>query len=117
MSFACAFAWDYNSLLAIRFLQGLGLGGEIPIMATYINEFAKAERRGRFSLGYQVLLLGRAIGDGARGLVGRADLRLALDVRDRRGAGVPRHSAARGSFRNRRAGSRAVAARGGRPRA
>ena len=55
MSFACAFAWDYHSLLAMRFLQGLGLGGEIPIMATYINEFAKAERRGRFSLGYQVL--------------------------------------------------------------
>ena len=55
MSFACAGAWDYSTLLVMRFVQGLGLGGEIPIMATYINEFARAERRGRFSLSYQVL--------------------------------------------------------------
>ena len=55
MSFACAGAWDYTSLLVMRFIQGLGLGGEIPIMATYINEFARAKRRGRFSLSYQVL--------------------------------------------------------------
>jgi len=55
MSFACAGAWDYNSLLVMRFVQGLGLGGEIPIMATYINEFARARRRGTFSLSYQVL--------------------------------------------------------------
>ncbi len=55
MSLACAFAWNFESLVAIRFVQGLGLGGEIPIMATYISEFARAERRGRYGLGYQVL--------------------------------------------------------------
>jgi putative MFS transporter len=40
MSFACAFAWDLRSLEAMRFVQGIGLGGEIPIMASYIGEFA-----------------------------------------------------------------------------
>jgi MFS transporter, putative metabolite:H+ symporter len=55
MSFVCAFAWSYESLLWFRFLQGIGLGGEVPIMAAYVNEFAKAERRGRFSLGIQLL--------------------------------------------------------------
>ncbi len=28
MSFACAFAWDLQSLEAMRFVQGIGLGGE-----------------------------------------------------------------------------------------
>jgi putative MFS transporter len=67
MSFACAFAWSYDSLFWFRFVQGLGLGGEVPIMAAYINEFAKAERRGRFSLGIQILF---AIGLPAVALVG-----------------------------------------------
>jgi putative MFS transporter len=50
---ACAFAWGYWSLVAFRFLQGLGLGGEIPLAATYINEIAKSGRRGHFVLMYQ----------------------------------------------------------------
>lgn len=67
MSFACAFAWSYESLLWFRFLQGLGLGGEVPVMAAYVNEFAKAERRGRFSIGMQILF---AVGLLVVGLVG-----------------------------------------------
>ena len=54
MSIACAFAWDYNSLFWMRAIQGLGLGGEIPIMASYIGEFAKASHRGRYGLGFQL---------------------------------------------------------------
>jgi len=54
-SLACAFAWSYDSLWWIRFVQGIGLGGEVPIMAAYVNEFAKAEGRGRFSLSIQCL--------------------------------------------------------------
>lgn len=55
LSIACAFAWDYDSLLVLRFIQGLGLGGEVPIALTYVNEFAKAERRGRFVLIFQCI--------------------------------------------------------------
>jgi putative MFS transporter len=54
MSVACAFAWDYTSLFWMRAIQGLGLGGEIPIMASYIGEFAKASHRGRYGLGFQL---------------------------------------------------------------
>jgi putative MFS transporter len=67
MSFACAFAWSFESLLWFRFLQGLGMGGEVPVMAAYVNEFAKAERRGRFSIGMQALF---AVGLLVVGLVG-----------------------------------------------
>lgn len=54
MSIACAFAWDFNSLLWMRVIQGLGLGGEIPILASYIGEYAKASHRGRYGLGFQI---------------------------------------------------------------
>ncbi len=53
MSLACAFAWDLNSLTVLRFIQGWGLGGAIPVFATYVNEFANSQRRGRFVLSYQ----------------------------------------------------------------
>jgi MFS transporter, putative metabolite:H+ symporter len=52
---ACAAATSYNALWFLRFIQGIGLGGEIPLMAAYLNEFASAESRGRFSLSLQVL--------------------------------------------------------------
>ncbi len=54
-SFACAFAWSYDSLWWIRFVQGVGLGGQVPLMAAYVNEFAKAKGRGTFSLSIQIL--------------------------------------------------------------
>lgn len=53
LSIACAFAWNLQSLAALRFLQGLGLGGEVPIALAYVNEFARAESRGRFVLLFQ----------------------------------------------------------------
>jgi putative MFS transporter len=55
LSIACAFAWSYDSLVILRFLQGLGLGGEVPIALAYVNEFAKAEKRGRFVLIFQCI--------------------------------------------------------------
>src|SRR5262245_29783017 len=36
MSLVCAFAWDYQSLVAFRVLQGIGLGGEVPVAAVFI---------------------------------------------------------------------------------
>jgi MFS transporter, putative metabolite:H+ symporter len=52
-SLACAFAWDYNSLFVFRTIQGIGLGGEVPVAASYITEMAKARGRGRFFLLYE----------------------------------------------------------------
>lgn len=47
LSIACAAAWNYESLFWFRFLQGLGLGAEVPIAATYMNELTRHESRGR----------------------------------------------------------------------
>jgi len=55
MSLACAFTWDLTSMAVARFFQGLGLGAEIPILATYVNELASAKRRGRFAISYQAM--------------------------------------------------------------
>ena len=54
-SFACAGAQSYDVLWWLRLVQGIGLGGEIPLMAAYVNEFARAQGRGRFSISIQVL--------------------------------------------------------------
>jgi putative MFS transporter len=53
LSLVCAMSWNYSSLVVFRALQGLGLGGEVPVAATYINELAKARNRGRFFLLYE----------------------------------------------------------------
>ncbi|HEY3918973.1 MAG TPA: MFS transporter [Stellaceae bacterium] len=55
MSLACAFTWDLTSMAVARFVQGLGLGAEIPVLATYVNELASAKRRGRFAISYQAM--------------------------------------------------------------
>jgi putative MFS transporter len=55
MSFVCAFAWDYNSLLVFRLIQGFGLGGEVPIAAVYVSELAKSNIRGRFVMLYELI--------------------------------------------------------------
>jgi len=46
-SIACAFAWSYDSLFWFRFVQGFGLGAEVPIAATYMNELSRHDLRGR----------------------------------------------------------------------
>jgi MFS transporter, putative metabolite:H+ symporter len=53
LSFFCALSWNYSSLLVFRTLQGLGLGGEVPVAAVYINELARSRDRGRFFLLYE----------------------------------------------------------------
>jgi MFS transporter, putative metabolite:H+ symporter len=53
LSLASAAAWGFASLFVLRLAAGFGLGGELPVAITYINEFAKAEKRGWFVLIYQ----------------------------------------------------------------
>ncbi|HEX3502316.1 MAG TPA: MFS transporter [Xanthobacteraceae bacterium] len=55
MDVACLFAWGGISMMAFRFLQGVGTGGEVPVASAYINEFIGAEKRGRFFLLYEVI--------------------------------------------------------------
>lgn len=55
MSLACAGAWSFSVLLICRFIQGIGVGGEMPVAATYISELSKARGRGRFFMLYEMI--------------------------------------------------------------
>ena len=55
LSLACAFAWDYNSLLVLRTAQGIGIGAEVPVAMAYIAELSRTRGRGRFMLLYELV--------------------------------------------------------------
>ncbi len=42
-----ALVWGYGALLVLRFVTGLGLGGELPVASTLVAEVAPAKQRGR----------------------------------------------------------------------
>ena len=42
-----ALVWGYGALLVLRFVLGLGLGGELPVASTLVAEVAPAKSRGR----------------------------------------------------------------------
>lgn len=54
-SFAVAAAPGFALFFLFRTIQGFGIGGVVPVAATYINEIAKSERRGRFVLMYELI--------------------------------------------------------------
>lgn len=53
LSALCALAWSAPSLGALRAVQGLGLGAEVPVAATLVNEYLGARNRGRIAVTYQ----------------------------------------------------------------
>ena len=54
-SIACGLAPTFAVFVLFRLIQGLGLGGELPVAATYVNEITKAHGRGRFVLFYEIV--------------------------------------------------------------
>jgi putative MFS transporter len=44
----CAFAWSVPSMILFRFLVGVGLGGELPVVSSLLSEFVPRRSRGRF---------------------------------------------------------------------
>ena len=71
MSFFCALSGDVWSLFLCRLVQGIGVGGEMPVAAAYIGELSRAEGRGRYFLLYEMIFpLGlMAAGQAGRWLV------------------------------------------------
>jgi putative MFS transporter len=55
VSLACAFTGNFTEMFICRLVQGLGVGGEMPVAATYINELSRAHGRGRFFLLYELI--------------------------------------------------------------
>ncbi len=54
MSIVCAFSWSFASLASFKFIQGVGLGGEVPVATSYISEIARSKGRGRFFILYEM---------------------------------------------------------------
>lgn len=71
MDIACLFASGAALMMAFRFIQGIGTGGEVPVASAYINEYIGSKGRGRFFLLYEVMFLFGLVGAGliARALV------------------------------------------------
>ena len=55
------------SLGLVRFIQGIGVGGELTVAGTDINELSTAKGRGRFFLLYEIVF---GIGLTASGIMG-----------------------------------------------
>jgi len=55
LSLACAFAGNFSMMLTLRFFQGIGIGGHMPVAAAYISELSRARGRGRFFLLYEMI--------------------------------------------------------------
>ena len=55
LSLASAFSWNFQSLFWFRLLEGVGLGGEVPIAGAMFNEYVQGSNRGRRVLLYEAL--------------------------------------------------------------
>jgi putative MFS transporter len=55
MSIGCALAGNFWALFACRFVQGIGVGGEMPVAASYISELSTSQGRGRFFMLYELI--------------------------------------------------------------
>jgi MFS transporter, putative metabolite:H+ symporter len=55
LSLGCVIVGSFPALLACRLVQGVGVGGEVPVAAAYISELSRAHGRGRFFLLYELV--------------------------------------------------------------
>ena len=55
LSLGCALAPSYAILLCLRVVQGIGLGGEVPVAATYMSEVCPSRFRGKMVVALQML--------------------------------------------------------------
>jgi putative MFS transporter len=55
VSLACAFTGNFSQMFVCRLIQGIGVGGEMPVAATYVNELSRAHGRGRFFMLYELI--------------------------------------------------------------
>ena len=85
---------SFAVLFVCRFVQGVGVGGEMPVAAVYINELSKARGRGRFFLLYEMIFPIGLMMTGQIGALLVPHVRLAGDVPHRRHSGTGHHLAA-----------------------
>ncbi len=68
LTFAFAFSWNFESLMALRFLNGLALGGAIPLIWALNMEFAPKSMRATI---ITLIMLGYGIGVAVAGPLAR----------------------------------------------
>ncbi|MBZ4014212.1 MFS transporter [Streptomyces purpurogeneiscleroticus] len=54
-SLALAMSPSPSPFMLLRFVQGLAIGGEVPVAATFISEITRSFKRGRFVLLYELV--------------------------------------------------------------
>lgn len=69
LSLVTAFAWDLTSLVVMRAIQGIGLGGEVPVAAVLMSELLRSKRRGQVGILYQSIFQWGALLTPVLGLV------------------------------------------------
>jgi putative MFS transporter len=57
LAIACSLAPSLAALIAIRVVQGMAIGGALPVTISYVNEIAPTATRGRFFSTFQFLML------------------------------------------------------------
>jgi putative MFS transporter len=57
LSVACAFAPNVDVFMALRFVEGIGIGGAMPVAVSYINELAPTKTRGRYFSLFQFVMV------------------------------------------------------------
>lgn len=57
LAICCSLSSDYYLLLGLRFLQGMAIGGALPVCITYINELAPTATRGRYFSIFQFITM------------------------------------------------------------
>ena len=57
LAVVCGFTQNFGQLVAVRLIQGVCIGGALPVAISYVNEVAPAATRGRFFGTYQFLML------------------------------------------------------------
>lgn len=57
LALGCALSPNYMTLLVLRFIQGVMIGGAMPVAITYVNELAPTKIRGRYFGLFQTLAI------------------------------------------------------------
>ena len=57
LSIGCAFAPGREVFLALRFLEGVAIGGALPVCISYVNELAPTKTRGRYFSLFQFIMV------------------------------------------------------------
>lgn len=47
-TFLCGISWNFTSMIVFRFIVGVGLGGELPVVSSLLSEFIPAKSRGKY---------------------------------------------------------------------